>query len=47
MKEKQMYVSPHVEAVELTPGGTLLAGSKQGTDGIETPGGEYLDYNWS
>lgn len=29
MKEKQMYASPHVEAVELTLGGALLTGSQQ------------------
>lgn len=48
MKEKQMYASPHVEAVELTPGGTLLTGSQteKGGIGMYVGGGEIIDFNW-
>lgn len=48
MKEKQMYASPHVEAVELTPGGTLLAGSETETQnsGINPLSPDYGGLTW-
>lgn len=48
MKEKQKYASPHVEAVELTPGGAILTGSETETKGtgINPLNPDYGDISW-
>lgn len=49
MKEKQKYyyASPQVEAVELTPGGTLLTGSETNANALlGGMNGTIGDFDW-